>query len=151
MRHSTVEDLVLLNHALLAEAEEARARSLEVRHASPLCERVTTIMNGLATRHGDEARLAGRRHSQGAVMARTAAWSGRGGEGPPPRREPKAAVSCKRSPPLAEPAKAATAYRPTIDWSLPRLLGDQALELLEHRSVRLTARTPNGAVTAHPG
>jgi len=31
MRHSTIEDLVLLNHALLAEAEEARARHREVQ------------------------------------------------------------------------------------------------------------------------
>jgi hypothetical protein len=34
MRHSTVEDLVLRNHALLAEAEEARARWLEAWNAS---------------------------------------------------------------------------------------------------------------------
>jgi hypothetical protein len=34
MRHSSVEDLVLHNHALLAEAEEARARWLEVWNAS---------------------------------------------------------------------------------------------------------------------
>jgi hypothetical protein len=31
MRHSTIEDLVLLNHALLAEAEEVRARHREVQ------------------------------------------------------------------------------------------------------------------------
>jgi hypothetical protein len=34
MRHSSVEDLALLNHALLIEAEETRARALEVRCAS---------------------------------------------------------------------------------------------------------------------
>ena len=31
MRHSTIEDLVLLNHALLAEAEEVRARHREAQ------------------------------------------------------------------------------------------------------------------------
>jgi hypothetical protein len=31
MRHNTIEDLVLLNHALLAEAEEVHARHREVQ------------------------------------------------------------------------------------------------------------------------